>query len=86
METGVFVNIVGFMLGTFIIAYGTFVCKAPLKFILKIIANSVSGCLLLFLINKYLPFDFLSGGINPITAVCVGILGIPGVIAVIILS
>ena len=86
METELFTNIVGFLLGAFIIAYGTFVCKAPLKFIIKIIANSILGCLLLFFINKFSPFGFLCGGINPITAVCVGILGIPGVIAIIILS
>jgi len=86
LEISTFTNIVGFVLGAFIIAYGTFVCEAPLRFILKIIANSVTGCLILFLLAKFSPFGFSVGGINPLTAVCVGILGIPGVIAVIILS
>ena len=86
MEINTFADIIGCLLGAFIIAYGAFVCEAPLKFIVKLIANSFSGCIILFLLNHFSNLEFLHGGINPLTAVCVGILGIPGVIAVIILS
>ena len=86
MEIGTFTTITGFCLGILIIAYGTFVCEAPFKFIIKIMANSILGCVILLAINKFFPFGSLRAGINPLTAMCVGILGIPGVIAVILLS
>ena len=86
MDTSTFADIIGCILGALIISYGVFVCSAPLKFIIKIIVNSFLGCIILFALNHFSGADFLHGGINPLTAVCVGILGIPGVIAIIILS
>jgi inhibitor of the pro-sigma K processing machinery len=59
---------------------------APLKIVLKLIYNSLLGAGILLLIN-FLGESFnIHIGINPITAIITGILGIPGIILIIILQ
>lgn len=50
----------------------------PLKSIFKIIFNSILGAVLLFIINLVGGSFGFHIGINVFTAICVGILGIPG--------
>ena len=58
----------------------------PVKFIFKIILNSIIGGLLIFLINLVgNSFDFHIG-LNLFTAVFVGILGIPGAIVLVLIQ
>ncbi|SKC91951.1 pro-sigmaK processing inhibitor BofA family protein [Maledivibacter halophilus] len=55
----------------------------PFKWILKLIYNGIIGGILLFVVNligKLIGFSIV---INPITALIVGFLGIPGVIMLI---
>lgn len=55
----------------------------PIKLIIKLIINSIIGAVVLYVINLIgAPFEFILG-INPITALLVGFLGIPGVILLI---
>ena len=58
----------------------------PLKGLLKLLGNSIFGGLLIFLINiigKAFNFHI---GLNIITSLIVGILGLPGAILLILLS
>lgn len=58
----------------------------PIKIIFKLIINSILGVILLYAINTIGTIWGLHIGINFITAVIVGILGIPGAILLLILS
>lgn len=58
----------------------------PIKFIFKVVLNSILGCLLIALIN-YIGLNFsFHIGINIWTSALVGILGIPGAVLLIILK
>ena len=81
-----FVNLVGFILGALIILCFFFVYEAPGKYILIFLLNSFAGCVILSLVNIFLGNYEIFVGINPITAVCVGIMGVPGAAAVILLA
>ena len=81
-----FITITGFILGGLIIFFSFFVCSAPLKYIVLFLLNSFVGCFLLSLANILLKHLGIYVGINPITAVCTGIMGIPGALSVIILA
>lgn len=58
----------------------------PIKIILKLIVNSILGVVLLYVINIIGAMWGLHIGINLITALIVGILGIPGAILLTILA
>ena len=55
----------------------------PIKIIFKLIINSILGGLTIFIINIIGSFLNFHIGLNLITSIFVGILGIPGVIVVI---
>ena len=52
----------------------------PIKLIIKLIFNSIIGVLLLYIINLIGAIFNFHIGINFITAIIVGILGIPGAV------
>lgn len=81
-----FITIVGYCLGALIIFCSAFICSAPLKYILRLAINSLTGCIILSLFNYFFGDLFVNAAINPVTAVCVGVLGVPGAIAVILLA
>lgn len=58
----------------------------PVKFILKLIGNSILGAILIFIINLIGSLFGFHIGLNIITSFIIGILGIPGVILLIILK
>ncbi|MGN1300612.1 MAG: pro-sigmaK processing inhibitor BofA family protein [Clostridia bacterium] len=58
----------------------------PIKIIIKLIMNSILGAILLYLINLIGVMWGLHIGINLITVIIVGVLGIPGAILLAILS
>lgn len=58
----------------------------PIKLIVKLIVNGVLGAVALFLLNIVGSYFGLTIGINPITALIAGFLGIPGVILLIFLK
>lgn len=58
----------------------------PIKWIIKLIFNSILGGLIIFAINLIGNIWGFHIGLNFITAVLVGILGIPGAICLIIIT
>lgn len=58
----------------------------PLKKIFKFIGNSILGAVIIFIINAIGGMFNFHIGLNIITAVIIGILGIPGAILLIILK
>ena len=58
----------------------------PVKIILKLIINSVLGGLIIFIINLIGSFFDFHIGLNFITSIFVGILGIPGAIVIVIIK
>lgn len=58
----------------------------PIKIILKLIINSVLGGLFIFIINFIGAFFNFHIGLNLVTSIFVGILGIPGAIAIVIIK
>ena len=58
----------------------------PLKWIIKIIGNSIIGAIIIFLVNSIGELYGFHIGLNVITTLVVGILGVPGTILLIILK
>lgn len=58
----------------------------PIKTILKLIINSVLGGIIIFIINIIGAFFGFHIGLNFITSIFVGLLGIPGAIVIIIIK
>lgn len=58
----------------------------PIKTILKLVINSILGALTIFIINLIGAFFNFHIGLNLITSIFVGILGIPGAIAIVIIK
>ncbi|NLV76935.1 MAG: pro-sigmaK processing inhibitor BofA [Tissierellia bacterium] len=81
-----FGTLLSFIFGLFLLYIVGMLLVIPIKIIVKLIANGVIGGLLLLLFNFIGGFLGLSLVINPITALTVGFLGIPGVILLLILQ
>ena len=58
----------------------------PIKTIFKLVMNSILGGLTIFIINLIGSFFNFHIGLNLITSIFVGILGIPGAIAIVIIK
>ncbi len=58
----------------------------PIKIIVRLIINGIIGAFALFAINIFGRFIGLTIGINPITALVAGFLGIPGILLLILLQ
>lgn len=58
----------------------------PLKWIIKLIFNSILGAILILGINLVGTIWSFHIGLNVLTAIMVGLLGIPGAICLIVLS
>lgn len=58
----------------------------PIKLLLKLIGNAIIGGIVLYIFNFIGGFWGLNIGINIVTALVVGILGIPGVILLLVLQ
>lgn len=52
----------------------------PIKFIFKLIGNSILGGILIFIVNLVGSLFEFHVGLNIVTAIVTGILGIPGVV------
>lgn len=58
----------------------------PIKSILKLVLNSILGGLIIYIINVIGGLFAFHIGLNYITAILVGILGIPGAVLLVILK
>ena len=81
-----FSSAVGYILGLLILFVVTKIFFKPIRFTVKLIANSIIGAFLLYLLNLLRPFLGIYIGINPITALVTGLLGIPGICLLLILQ
>lgn len=74
------------VLGIVILYFIIKLLKTPIKIMIKLIVNGIFGVILLYGVNIVgANFDFHIG-INAVTALVAGILGIPGVIALILIK
>ncbi len=83
METN---NIIAFIACLFFLFIIGKIFIVPLKIIIKFLLNSIFGGLLIFIINIIGGFLNFHIGLNVITSIFVGILGIPGAIVVILIK
>ena len=81
-----FVSVVGYILGALIVFVLAGICLKPIKTVLKLMLNCVLGGLLLLVINSFGSNLGINIGVNPLTSVAVGLLGVPGVIGLLILQ
>lgn len=58
----------------------------PIKTILKLVLNSVLGGVVIFLINFIGAYFNFHIGLNLVTSIFVGILGIPGAVVIVIIK
>ena len=59
---------------------------APLKFVLKLILNTLLGFLALFLLGLTAPLTGFALGLNLFNALVIGILGVPGLVLLLLLQ
>ena len=81
-----FGNIVGCLLGLLIVFVGAKIFFAPLRVILKLILNSLIGIGILYAVNLMKPMLNIYIGINAVSALVVGLLGIPGLCLLMLLQ
>lgn len=79
-------NILAFLFGLVLLYIIGMLLVIPLKVIFKLIINGIIGGVILFLFNLIGGLFGLSIAINPLNAIIVGILGVPGVILLLILQ
>lgn len=79
-------NILAFLFGLVLLYIVGMLLVIPLKVIFKLIINGIIGGVILFLFNLIGGLFGLSIAINPLNAIIVGILGVPGVILLLILQ
>ena len=69
-----------------VILLAKLVFHASVKTLIKLVINTLLGALILWLINKFGASIGLNVPLNLITALVVGIFGVPGVILLVLLS
>ena len=77
---------VGYALGILIICISARIFLVPIKMLLRLILNSALAVAVLFLINLAGPLINVYIGINPVSALVVGLLGIPGLCVLMLLQ
>jgi len=75
-----------YMFGMFLLYICVWVFIKPLKWLFKMLLNSLFGAALLMLINFIGGFAGLTMGVNIITAAAVGIGGVPAVVMLFVLK
>lgn len=78
--------ILAYTAGIMIIFMTSWIFFKPLKFIGKIILNSLIGALVLIVFNYFGQYTGVYIGVNEFTALFIGILGIPGFIALLLVK
>ena len=79
-------NILAFLFGLVLLYIVGMLLVIPLKVIFKLIINGIIGGIILFLFNLVGGLFGLGIAINPLNAIIVGVLGVPGVILLLILQ
>ena len=72
--------IIAFALGLLLIYLIGKIMVVPLKWVFKLLINAIVGGVVLWVINYFGSYINIHIPLNPITALTVGFLGIPGVV------
>lgn len=78
--------IIGYAVGLILLYLVGWLLLVPLKMLFKFILNGILGGIILWLLNILGGFIHVTVAINPITALLVGFLGVPGVILILLLQ
>ena len=81
-----FNNIIAYIACIFFLFIFGKVFIVPIKTILKLVINSVLGGVVIFLINFIGTYFNFHIGLNLVTSIFVGLLGIPGAVVVVLLK
>ena len=79
-------TLLAFIFGLFLLYIIGLLLVIPIKIIVKLIFNGILGGIFLLLFNLIGGLIGLSLVVNPVTAITVGILGVPGLILLLILN
>jgi len=69
---------IAYVVGAILFTIALFLLARPIKLLLKLTLNSALGCVGIIIFNLASGFLGLSIGVNIVTALTVGILGMPG--------
>ena len=87
MGIGIEMNIIlAYAFGLILLYFLGWLFIVPIKMILKLMVNAIIGGLLLVLFNFIGGFLDFAIGLNPINALIVGFLGVPGLILLVVLK
>lgn len=78
--------IIAYALGLILLYVAGWLLLVPLKMLLKFILNGIIGGIVLWVLDLIGGLIGVTVAINPLTALLVGFLGIPGVILVLLLQ
>ncbi len=81
-----FSTIISFIIGLVLLYIVGLLLVIPIKILIKLLINGLIGGVLLFVFNLIGGIFGLSILINPLNAIIVGFLGVPGVILILILQ
>ncbi|HAQ40940.1 MAG TPA: SigmaK-factor processing regulatory BofA [Clostridiales bacterium] len=74
--------VLAYSAGIMLIFMISWIFVKPLRFLGKLILNSLLGALFLIIFNYFGQYTGVYIGVNEVTAVLLGVLGIPGFIAI----
>lgn len=87
MEMSTELNVIlAYAFGLILLYIVGYVLLIPIKWVLKLIYNGIIGGVVLIVINLLGSFWGIGIAINPVTALIVGFLGIPGVVLMFVLQ
>ena len=78
--------VLAYSAGIMLVFMVSWIFVEPLKFLGKLILNSVLGAVFLMVFNYFGQYFDLYIAVNEVTALILGILGIPGFIAILIIK
>lgn len=78
--------ILAYSAGIMLIFMISWIFVKPFKFLGRLILNSLLGALFLIIFNFFGQYTGLYIGVNEVTALILGILGIPGFIAILVVK
>lgn len=78
--------ILAYSAGIMLIFMISWIFVKPLKFLGRLVLNSILGALLLIVFNYFGQFTGVYIGVNEVTALSIGILGIPGFMAILLIK
>ena len=78
--------ILAYTAGIMLIFMTSWIFFKPLKFLGRILLNSLIGAVILIIFNYFGQYTGVYVGVNEITALIIGILGVPGFIALLLVK